>query len=215
MRKTMAIIKSPTQIREEQVRGLISLLNDIKAMVNEDKVKLKNALVQLNGVLERFYDFKDTQLRTAEQLKSNILILERKKCSSTSDPRCNVHDIAEDTKVLIDNIIVEVKALGLPERKATLDKSVSVNTTVSQNQEQHQNQKQDVIVKILLEAVKDELTGKQWKELLAVAKETTDPVESRKSILDKIKSFGEGVASNIVANIVTNPEVWQGLGTLM
>ena len=215
MRKTMAIIKSPTQIRDEQARGLISLLSNIKATVDENKIKLKNALVQLNGVLERFYDYKDTQLRTAEQLKSNILILEREKCSSISDSCCNIHDIAEDTKVLIDSIIAEVEALGLPERKVTLDKSVNVNTMVSQNQEQHQNQKQDVIVKILLEAVKDELTGKQWKELLAVAKVTTDPVESRKSILDKIKSFGEGVASNIVANIVTNPVVWQSLGTFI
>ena len=30
MRKTMAVIKSPTQIREEQARGLISLLERIK-----------------------------------------------------------------------------------------------------------------------------------------------------------------------------------------
>lgn len=215
MRNTMAIIKSPTQIREEQARGFISLLNDIKATVDENKVNLKNALIQLNGVLERFYDYKDTQLRTADNLKSNILILEKKKCNSTSDPRCNVHDIAEDTKVLIDSIIAEVKALGLPERKTTLDKSVNVNTTVSQNQEQHQSQKQNVIVEILLESVKDELTGKQWKELLAVAKDNEDPEKTRKSILDKIKSFGEDVASNIVANIVSNPEVWQSLGALM
>lgn len=215
MRKTMAIIKSPTQIREEQRRGFISLLNDIKATVDENKVNLKNALIQLNSALGRFYDYKDTQLRTADNLKSNILILEKKKCNSTSDPRCNVHDIAEDTKVLIDSIIAEVKALGLPERKTTLGKSVNVNTTVSQNQEQHQSQKQNVIVEILLESVKDELTGKQWKELLAVAKDNEDPEKTRKSILDKIKSFGEDVASNIVANIVSNPEVWQSLCNLM
>lgn len=215
MRKTMAIIKSPTQIREEQKRGLISLLNDIKATVNEDKVNLKNSLVQLNGVLERFYDYNDTQLRTADNLKSYILILEKKKCNSTSDPRCNVQDIAEDTKVLIESIIAEIKALGLPERKTTLDKSVNVNTMVSQNQEQHQSQKQNVILEILLESVKDELTGRQWKELMAVAKDNEDPEKTRKSILDKIKSFGEDVASNIVANIVTNPEVWQSLGALM
>lgn len=92
---------------------------------------------------------------------------------------------------------------------------INITNQLSQTQEQHQSQKQDVIVKILLEAVKDELTGKQWKELLAVANEKADPKESRKSILDKIKSFGEDVAANIVANIVTNPEVWQSLGTFM
>lgn len=67
----------------------------------------------------------------------------------------------------------------------------------------------------MIEAVKDELTGKQRKELLEIAKNAKDPEKARKSIFDKIKGFGEDVAANIVANIVTNPEVWQGLGALL
>lgn len=212
----MAVVKTPTQIREEQERNLVSLLNDIKSKVDEDKVNLKNIVIQLNGVLERFYDSSDTLLSTADNLKKYILLLEKKKCNSLSiDPRCNVHDIAEDTKSLIDSIVTEVKALGLPVRKTVNDKSVSVNTTLTQNQEQSQNQQQDVIVKILLEAAKDELTGKQRKELLEIAEETKDPEEARQSILEKIKGFGKDVAANIVANIMTNPLVWQNLGTLL
>jgi len=212
----MAIIKSPTQIREEQTQGLINLLNDIKASVVEDKVNLKNSLVQLNGALERFYDLSDTQLSTADKLKRNILILERKKCDSiSSDPLCNVHDIAEDTKTLINSVVAEVNALGLPVKKNVNDKSVNVNTTVTQNQEQHQNQHQDVIIRILLEAAKDELTGKQRKELLAIAKKIKDPHEAHKSILAKLKEFGEDVTANIVANIVTNPQVWRNIESLL
>ena len=60
----MSIIKSPTQIREEQARGLVSLLNDIKAKIDEDKVNLKNAVVQLNGALERFYQILSCQQQT-------------------------------------------------------------------------------------------------------------------------------------------------------
>lgn len=212
----MAIVKSPTQIREEQAQGLISLLNGIKENVVEEKVNLKNALIQLNGVLERFYDYQDTQFSTADKLKRSILILEKKKCDSlSSEPRCNVHDIAEDTRTLCDTIIAEVKALGIPTRKGLNDKSVNVNTTVIQSQEQRQSQQQDVIVKILLEAAKDELTGKQRKELLAIAEETLDPQEARKSIFTKLKEFGEDVAANIVANIITNPQVWQNIGSLL
>lgn len=212
----MSIIKSPTQIREEQARGLISLLNDIKAKVDEDKVKLRNAVIQLNGVLERFYDPSDTQLSTADKLKRYILILERKKCDSIpSDPRCNLHDISEDTKTLIDAVVAEVNALGLPVRKNVNDKSVNVNTTVTQNQEQHQNQQQDVVVKILLEAAKDELNGKQRKELLEIVENTKDPQKAQKSIFTKLKEFGEDVAANIVANIMTNPQVWQKIGSLL
>lgn len=212
----MSIIKSPTQIREEQAQGLIALLNDIKSKVDEDKVNLKNVVIQLNGVLERFYDFQDTQLSTADKLKRSILILEKKKCETiSSEPRCNVHDIAEDTKTLCDSIIAEVKALGIPMPKTATDKSVNVNTTVTQSQEQKQNQQQDIVVRILLEAAQDELTGKQRKELLAIAKETKDPEEARKSILSKLKDFGEDVVANIVANILTNPQVWQNLGSLL
>lgn len=212
----MAIIKSPTQISEEQEKGLINLLNDIKAKIVEDKVNLKNALVQLNGVLERFYDYQDTQLSTADKLKRSILILEKKKCDSLSlEPRCNVHDIAEDTRTLCDTIIAEIKALGIPTRKGANDKSVNVNTTVTQNQEQRQSQQQNVIVKILLEAAKDELTGKQRKELLAIAEETIEPQEARKSVFAKLKEFGGDVAANIVANILTNPQVWQNLESLL
>lgn len=213
----MAVIKSPTQRREEQARGLISLLNNIKAIVDEDKANLNKALVQLNSVLGRFYDCNDTQLVEAKRLKTNIMILIMKKCNSTSDPRCNIHDIIVDTKSLIDGIIAEVRALGIPESRTTLDKSMNVNTTVTQNQEQNQNQQQqqEVIVKIMLEAAKDELTGKQRKELLAIVEETKDPQEAHKSILAKLKEFGENVTANIVANIMTNPQVWSNMGSIL
>lgn len=208
----MAVIKSPTQIREEQARGLISLLIDIKAKIVEDKTILKNALIHLNGVLERFYDYKDTQLRTAEKLKSNILVLERKKCDKiTLEPRCNVHDIAEDTISLIDDIISEVKALGIPTKKAIDDHSV--NVSVSQNQKQSQHQ--DFIVNILLDAIKDELTGRQQKEIFEIAKNSDTPEEARIGILDKIKEFGEDVSANIVANLLTNPSVWSIIGSIL
>lgn len=210
----MTIVKSPTQIREEQAQGLISLLNDIKMRINEDKVNLKNALIQINGLLERFYDSQNTQLATADKLKKCILILERNNRDSIPfEPRCNIHDIAEDTKSLIDSIVAEVKVLGLPIGKTINDKSVNVNTTVTQSQEQ--NQQQEIIDNILLDAVKDELTGRQRKELLAVAEETNGPQDARKSIFAKMKEFGEDVAASIVANIMTNPLVWQNLGSLL
>lgn len=212
----MAIVKSPTQIREEQEHGVISLLTDIKKKIDEDIVNLKNVLIQLNGILERFYNPQDTQLTTADKLKRYILILEKKKCNAiSSEPRCNVHDIAVDTITLCDTIIAEIKALGIPTRKSVNDNSVNVHTNVTQSQDQKQSQRQEVIIKILIEAVKDELTGKQRKELLEITKETMDPKEAHKSILNKLKEFGKGVSANIIANIMTNPLVWQNLGTLV
>ena len=206
----MVIIKSPTQIREEQARGLISLLNNIKKKVNEDQVNLKNAIIQLNGVLERFYDPFATQLSTANKLKGYILQLEKKKCSSIlSDPRCNVHNIAEDTKSLIDTIVEEVQAIGLPDRKTVNDKSVNFNTTVTQNQEQRQKQSQEV--KLLVDLLKISLAPYQLEELKEVAKTDMPDSEKRKNLMEKILSFGSNVGASVLANILTNPTVYSCL----
>ena len=62
---------------------------------------------------------------------------------------------------------------------------------------------------------KDELNGKQRRELLEIAENTKDPKEAQKRIFTKLKDFGEDVAANIVANIMTNPQVWQNLGSLL
>ena len=205
----MGVIKSPTQIREEQTRGLISLLNNIKDNVDEDRVNLKNVVIQLNGVLERFYDPFSTQLSTATKLKNYILILEKKKCSSTSDTRCNVHDIAEDTISLIDAVVEEVKAVGLPDRKIACDKSVNVNTTVTQNQEQSQKQSQEV--NLLVDLLKNSLAPYQLEELKEVAKSDMPISEKRQTLMDKILSFGSNVGASVLANILTNPAVYNCL----
>jgi hypothetical protein len=39
--------------------------------------------------------------------------------------------------------------------------------------------------------------------------------ETHKSIVAKLKGFGEDVAANIVANIMTNSQVWHNIGALL
>lgn len=69
-----------------------------------------------------------------------------------------------------------------------------------------QSQTQQQTANIFLEAIADELTGKQMKDLKAAL---ADEQSGKKgSLLEKIKSFGMDTLSNIVANIVTNPAIW-------
>ena len=63
-------------------------------------------------------------------------------------------------------------------------------------------------INIFIDAIADELTGKQYKELKSIAQEYPNPENSKPKIAEKLKSFGGDVLSNIVANIVTNPSVW-------
>ena len=87
-----------------------------------------------------------------------------------------------------------------------------VNITINNSNNQSQNQEQSFAVRLFLEAIKDDLTGRQIKELKNVVDEAgSDLQKARKGIFEKLKGFGADVASNIVANILTNPTIWNGL----
>lgn len=90
------------------------------------------------------------------------------------------------------------------EEKKKQDSHSAVMVTVNQSQTQNQSQE----INIFLDSIADELTGKQYKELKAIAHEEPNPEKSKQKIVGKLKSFGGDVLSNILANIVTNPSVW-------
>lgn len=90
------------------------------------------------------------------------------------------------------------------EEKEEQESHSAVMVTVNQSQTQNQSQE----INIFLDSIADELTGKQYKELKAIAHEEPNPEKSKQKIVGKLKSFGGDVLSNILANIVTNPSVW-------
>lgn len=90
--------------------------------------------------------------------------------------------------------------------------AIQVTTNVSNSNSQTQSQQQSLAVELFLEAIKDDLTGRQIKELKAVvAGADNDLQKARPGIIEKLKSFGADVVSNIVANLLTNPAIWGGL----
>lgn len=93
-----------------------------------------------------------------------------------------------------------------------IHEAINVTTNVNNSNSQSQNQQQSLAVELFLEAIKDDLTGRQIKELKSVVAEADNDFEkARPGIIEKLKSFGKDVASNIVANILTNPSIWAGL----
>lgn len=89
------------------------------------------------------------------------------------------------------------------------DKAININ--VNQTQTQTQKQVQSIAIEIFIDAVRDELTGKQVKEIKEIYAQEPDVKKARTKIFDKIKSFGSDVASNVLANILTNPAIWGNL----
>lgn len=93
-------------------------------------------------------------------------------------------------------------------KKENIGVSIYNTNTQSQNQSQEQSQEQKILQEIFIEAIKDDLTGKQQKELRAILDEHKDDVEKAKpKLVNKMLSFGKDVASNILANILTNPNI--------
>lgn len=88
----------------------------------------------------------------------------------------------------------------------------NLNITINNSNSQSQSQEQSLAVQLFIEAIKDYLTGSQIKELKSIVDEADNDLhKARPNILLWLKKLGVDVASNIVANLLTNPAIWSGM----
>lgn len=111
---------------------------------------------------------------------------------------------------LVNEVISEIKSVGLPKPKidkmsAVINNNNNMSQTQSQSQSQNQNQMQEIAITIFLDSIKDELTGRQMREIKEIVQQEQDLNKAKPKIIDKLKSFGGDVLSNVIANIITNP----------
>ena len=100
----------------------------------------------------------------------------------------------------------------VPQKNNKTGRGVNFTANINNTNNQSQSQEQSLSINLFLEAIKDDLTGRQVKELKEIIAESgNDKEKARDSIIAKLKSFGSDVASNIVANIITNPLIWSSL----
>ena len=86
------------------------------------------------------------------------------------------------------------------------ESSVIINNTNSQTQNQVLN------IDLFTKAIEDVLTVSQIKEMKKVVEEEGgDLIKAKPKLVEKLKSFGENLASNIVANLMTNPSIWASM----
>ena len=112
----------------------------------------------------------------------------------------------------LPTIIPDNRTTQITEKKGKGKEAINVITTINNSNSQSQSQEQSLAVQLFIEAIKDDLTGRQIKELkYVVAEADNDMQKARLSIIAKLKEYGKDVASNIVANLLTNPTIWNGL----
>ena len=118
------------------------------------------------------------------------------------------HSPVEMKKMI--GILESIKAIPskIDNSEAKLSKgpSLVINNTNSQSQNQVLN------FDLFTKAIEDVLTVSQIKELKKVVEEEGGDVEKAKpKLIEKLKSFGENLSSNIIANLLTNPTIWTSL----
>lgn len=101
---------------------------------------------------------------------------------------------------IIKGFISYISTFGIPDKKENNNSGINISLNQSQNQ--------TVSVKILWDSIKDELTGKQAKEIEEIINSSDQPENKKKNIIDKVKSFGLDIASNIIASVLTNPSIY-------
>lgn len=104
------------------------------------------------------------------------------------------------------SILVALREIPEPCVKNTQNNKGGTIITVNQNQLQNQN-----LEVCMVEVIKDCLTVDQFQDLQKIVKENPQKEDTKPKIIEKLKSFGSDVLSNIIADIITRSTNWLGL----
>ena len=188
----------------------IALLEELKKINITKDTDLEVWKVNAVNVIDRIYGEGNKHEGQINQIKyknyPTASMMSRDGKFSSFGGGNNGHKCQEQAIGIIKSIINDLKEFELPEKKESSKNSNGININLTQNQ----SQKQSINVNIIIEALQDELTGNQLKEIQEILNNQNDDTqESKKSkVINKLKSFGSDVLSNIVANIITNPSIW-------
>ena len=194
----------------------------LEALIQEHKERIP--LLQENSEIITYYEYPDMDAYhkwTATTIRFiNIKFPNDKYVSefeSISDERITPWQQAQllailEALALMPTIIQDNRTTQVTDKKSKGKDAINVVTTINNSNSQSQSQEQSLAVELFIEAIKDDLTGRQIKELKSVVAEADNDLQkARSGILAKLKEFGADVASNIVANLLTNPMIWGGL----
>lgn len=183
----------------------IGLLEKLKKVSFTNKIDLKTWKNDAINVIDRIYGEGNNHEKQIDQIQyknyptSSIFSSDGKLSSSGGGN--NGHDCEKQAIRIIESIINDLKEFGLPEKKEAANKSNGISVILTQNQSQNQS----INMNIILEVLQKELTGSQLKDVQEILNNQEDNHDNKKSkVINKLKSFGVDVLSNIIANIITN-----------
>jgi hypothetical protein len=149
------------------------------------------------GIIERIFGRESRKIQEIERIELG------RSVSHKGPSQYYLETVKETGRSIIEACISEIEILGAPEEKYDGDHK-GINLTLVQSQSNQQSIKLELIVDVL----REELTGKQLNEIQEILDEDTVPEEKKSKTVEKLKEFGLNTLSSILAGIITNPTVW-------
>lgn len=135
-------------------------------------------------------------------LSSVKRIIDTKYKSSIGRLRPYENHISPENHIKILGILEGIKNFPDEPESTNSNKEQGFNINISQTQ----NQQTSVSINLIIEAFQDELNGNQRKEIQTIIDDKgLEPEKKKSKIVETLKKFGGDIASNILANILTNP----------
>lgn len=181
--------------------SFIEALDEIKEANIRDEQSLQVWQSKAINLIIRIYGSNSKQEEQINSIKFRLYITSTDLSTSNNSRACS-----EQAKGLIEGFISDIKRFGLPPKtkKENSVDSKGFNITINQNQQQNQS----IRLNVILEALQNELNGRQLTEIQEIIENEEPAEEKKKSIISKLTSFGSGLASNVLANILTNPGLY-------
>lgn len=121
----------------------------------------------------------------------------------------------QTAKTLLNGLIQDIEDFGLERLNPKPANEKGLNVSVNQSNQQQQSTNVSINLEFILDILKGELRSSEIEELKEILEDDVEPKQKKKNFIEKIKSFGSDVASNILANILTNPQVYKQLGEML
>ena len=176
---------------------VLEALNELKADVNKinDSYSLTDWKNKATNIMVRIYGKECSQIQQIADL------VYRPGFSTGSES--NVRKRREQALSLIEGLSQEIERFGIPQIQTKDEKNgLHINITQSQNQQTQ------ISLNLLIESIQEELKGSELKELQSIIDEKgIEPTDKKNKIVETLKKFGGDVATNIIANILTNPSL--------
>ncbi|SEA12663.1 hypothetical protein [Bizionia paragorgiae] len=124
--------------------------------------------------------------------------------SDLEDFKENTKKLSPDNHQKMMGILRAIKLM--PEEPVKESEKSSGNTNITINNTQQ------IVLNLFTEAVRDEISGKEYKELKEILKNyEREPEKTTFKIKERLKKMGGDVLTNIITNILTNPNIYGGL----